>query len=164
MPTPHQAMALRKELKNPRHQMAWKLFLWMGNCRGEFRRLRWSLVAAEHDATNSGAKPFLLLIEAWFGLALGRPGETRTPDPLLRRQMLCPAELLAHKILLTLCRWQRLPHDSSLGNGARRQCLPLCFNESVSSPAGLTQFRFPNDVVPLEHRVCLAPGDCHGFC
>ena len=27
----------------------------------------------------------------------GAPGETRTPDPLLRRQMLYPAELLAQK-------------------------------------------------------------------
>ena len=31
----------------------------------------------------------------------GAPGEIRTPDPLLRRQMLYPAELRAHPWLLT---------------------------------------------------------------
>src|SRR5205823_11829666 len=30
----------------------------------------------------------------------GAPGETRTPDPLLRRQTLYPAELRAHKFIL----------------------------------------------------------------
>ena len=31
------------------------------------------------------------------GFKLGAPGGTRTPDPLLRRQLLYPPELLAHK-------------------------------------------------------------------
>ena len=30
----------------------------------------------------------------------GAPGETRTPDPLLRRQTLYPTELRAHKFIL----------------------------------------------------------------
>ena len=32
---------------------------------------------------------------AALGLKTGTPGGTRTPGPLLRRQMLCPAELRA---------------------------------------------------------------------
>ena len=34
-----------------------------------------------------------------LGFQLGAPGGTRTPDPLLRRQLLYPPELLAHKIM-----------------------------------------------------------------
>lgn len=38
------------QLKDPRRQMAWKLFQWMGNRRREPRRLRWSSLVAEHGA------------------------------------------------------------------------------------------------------------------
>ena len=34
--------------------------------------------------------------------ASGAPGETRTPDPLLRRQTLYPAELRARRVLLPI--------------------------------------------------------------
>src|SRR5579862_5421609 len=36
----------------------------------------------------------------WIIVENGAPGEIRTPDPLLRRQMLYPAELRAHPWLL----------------------------------------------------------------
>ena len=40
----------------------------------------------------------------------GAPGETRTPDPLLRRQTLYPAELRAHgATYFTINRLQQLP-------------------------------------------------------
>ena len=38
----------------------------------------------------------LLIPQEHMGRNKSAPGETRTPDPLLRRQLLCPAELQAH--------------------------------------------------------------------
>ena len=49
-------------------------------------------------AANSGFIAFLLARYLLRRFAGGVPGGTRTPDLLLRRQLLYPAELLAHKM------------------------------------------------------------------
>src|SRR3981189_15026 len=49
--------------------------------------------------------------------ASGAPGETRTPDPLLRRQTLYPAELRARRVLLPILEqfWRQGLSYCSLG-------------------------------------------------
>lgn len=48
--TPEEAVAIEEKLTDPRHRMAWKLFLWAGNRCGEVRGLRWQSVVWEHNA------------------------------------------------------------------------------------------------------------------
>ena len=47
--TPEEAVTIEEKLTDPRHRMAWKLFLWAGNRCGEIRGLRWRSVVWEHS-------------------------------------------------------------------------------------------------------------------
>src|SRR5262249_25529131 len=50
---------------------------------------------AKHPATTA-LRPRCLLVMSLVKVLAGAPGGTRTPDRLLRRQLLYPAELQAH--------------------------------------------------------------------
>jgi integrase len=47
--TPEEAVTIEEKLTDPRHRMAWKLFLWAGSRCGEIRGLRWRSVVWEHS-------------------------------------------------------------------------------------------------------------------
>jgi len=49
MPTPQQVVAILDGLKDPRHEMALQLAVWLGNRSGELRGLRWESIVWERN-------------------------------------------------------------------------------------------------------------------
>ena len=66
--------------------------LWKVTCMKLTFRLQVTETRSQNDITTIESKM------AYFKLReVGTPGRIRTPDPLVRSEMLCPAELRAHK-------------------------------------------------------------------